>query len=254
MQPYTVDYEQSAGGYATHRQIHCGVLRTLSEGSNLGSGSAVLEAGCGTGNYVRVLAQGLGCSVCGLDPSAAMLAHARTLLGCVAWVLGRAEQIPLAGDLFHLVFSVDVIHHVSDKAAFYGEVVRVLQFGGAVCTVTDSEEIIRRREVLSGYFPETIEIELARYPRVAQLKAWMAEAGLVDIEVVTVEEPYIVTSPRSFRAKAYSALQLISDGAWRSGLERLERDLALGPIRGASRYACVWGRRPGGGVALLSGA
>ena len=183
-----------------------------------------------------------------------MLSRARTLPGCAVWMLGRAEQIPLAGDLFHLVFSVDVIHHVSDRATFYGEAVRVLLPGGAVCTATDSEEIIRRREVLSGYFPETVEIELARYPRIAQLKGWMAEAGLVDMEIVTVEEPYIVTSPYSFRAKAYSALQLISDEAWRSGLERLERDLALGPIRGASRYACVWGRKPGGGSRLLPGA
>ena len=71
---------------------------------------------------------------------------------------------------------------------------RLLRPGGRVCTVTDSEEIIRRREILSGYFPETVEVELARYPRIAHLESWMAAAGLVAIEVVTVEQPYEVTS------------------------------------------------------------
>jgi hypothetical protein len=37
---------------------------------------------------------------------------------------------------------------------------------------TDSEEIIRRREILSGYFPETVEIESARYPRLEQIAIW----------------------------------------------------------------------------------
>ncbi len=98
------------------------------------------------------------------------------LAGCSA---GQSDWVsPLRQ--FDLVFSVDVIHHVSDKAAFYREAARVLQPGGHACTVTDSEEIIRRREVLSGYFPETVEVELARYPRLADLEGWMAEAGLVE--------------------------------------------------------------------------
>ena len=41
------------------------------------------------------------------------------------------------------------------------ETARTLRPGGWVCTVTDSAEIIRRREILSGYFPETVAIELA---------------------------------------------------------------------------------------------
>nr|NIV32683.1 hypothetical protein [Anaerolineae bacterium] len=46
------------------------------------------------------------------------------------------------------------------------------------------------------------------------------------------------------RDRAYSALHLIPVEAWRAGLERLERDLARGPVRGAARYACAWARKP----------
>jgi SAM-dependent methyltransferase len=158
--------------------------------------------------------------------------------------LGRAEQIGFADDTFDLVFSVDVIHHVVDRAAYYSEVARVLRPGGQACTVTDSADTIRRREILSGYFPETAEPELARYPRVAQLNAWMVASGLVDDEVVMVEEPYAVTSAQPYRDKVYSSLYLISEKVWRVGVERLERDVARGPVQGASRYVCVWGRKP----------
>ncbi|MGD9405833.1 MAG: hypothetical protein PVH95_11840, partial [Anaerolineae bacterium] len=121
---------------------------------------------------------------------------------------------------------------------------RVLQPGGWLCTATDSTDMLRRREILSGYFPETVEIELARYPRIAQLNTWMNSAGLVSFRVSAVEEPYQVTSIQPFRDGAYSSLHLIAEEAWQAGLERLERELARGPIQGVARYACVWGRKP----------
>jgi SAM-dependent methyltransferase len=251
------------------------VFRELCERGALSSGSTILEVGCGTGNYARALVARFGCAACGIDPSEGMLARACARSEGIPWLLGRAEQLAFAGGTFDLVFSVDVIHHVADKPAFYREAARVLRPSGRLCTATDSAEIIRRREILSSYFPETVEKELARYPRLAQLEAWMLEADLggpstglragpstglragpstglragpstglrAGLEVVTVEAPYEIASAQPFRDKAYSALHLISEDAWQAGLERLERDLARGPVRGVSRYACVWGQR-----------
>jgi ubiquinone/menaquinone biosynthesis C-methylase UbiE len=162
----------------------------------------------------------------------------------VTWVQGRAEALGFADEALDLVFSVDVIHHVADRATFYQQAARVLRPGGRLCTVTDSADIIRCREILSGYFPETVEIELARYPRIIQLEAWMAAAGLVAFEVMTVETPYQITSSQPVRDRAYSSLHLIPEEAWQAGLARLERDLVRGPVRGAARYACLWVRRP----------
>ena len=210
--------------------------------AGVGPGSRVLEAGCGTGNYITALAVTFGCTACGLDPSIEMLARARSER--VYCLLGRAQELGFADLVFDLIFSVDVIHHVVDKAAFYREAARALRPGGRICTVTDSADMIRRREILSGYFPETVEIEIARYPRVAQLEAWMDAAGLEPIGVAAVEEPYEITCAQPFRDRAYSSLHLIPADAWRAGLERLERDLDRGPVRGAARYACVWARKP----------
>jgi SAM-dependent methyltransferase len=261
-----VNYDRAASEYAIHRQVHSGVFRELRRwfgqpgpgrapygGKDLGPDSTVLEVGCGTGNYIGALAAGQGCKAYGLDPSAGMLARARTRPERVTWLLGRAEALGFLDGTFDLVFSVDVIHHVVDKGAFYREVARVLRPGGRVCTVTDSADIIRRREILSGYFPETVEMELARYPRLAQLETWMAEADLAAFEVVDVEQPYEIASAQPFRAKAYSSLHLISDEAWQAGLARLERDLAKGPIRGMSRYACLWGQKAVQRISRING-
>jgi ubiquinone/menaquinone biosynthesis C-methylase UbiE len=251
------NYDQAAAEYAAHRQVHSSVFRELCRrfglagpgrahqgGGEPRSEATVLEVGCGTGNYIGSLAARQACTAYGVDPSAGMLAQARTRPGRVTWLLARAEALCFLGGIFELIFSVDVIHHVADKGAFYQEAARVLRPGGWMCTVTDSADIIRRREILSGYFPETVEIELARYPRLTQLEAWMAEAGLAAFEVVTVEQPYELASAQPFRAKAYSSLHLISDEAWQAGLARLEHDLAKEPVRGVSRYACLWGQKP----------
>jgi hypothetical protein len=74
----------------------------------------------------------------------------------------------------------------------------------------------------------------------------MVEAGLVGFEVITVESPYEITSAQPFRDRAHSSLHFISEEAWQAGLARLERELARGPVRGVSRYACVWGQRSAG--------
>ncbi|HSJ56474.1 MAG TPA: class I SAM-dependent methyltransferase [Anaerolineae bacterium] len=239
-----VNYDRGAGASAAHRQVHGGVLEQLAGVCRDRPGVRVLEVGCGTGNYAGALAAGEGCAAWGLDPSNGMLRQAMSSHARVAWLVARAEALPLAAHSFDLVFSVDVIHHVRDRAGYFRQVARVLRPGGRVCTVTDSAEIIHKREILSGYFPETVEVELARYPRLAEIETWMVEAGLRNYRVEVVEEPYLVTDAGPYHDRAYSSLHLIPDEAWRAGVARLERDLAGGPVQAVSRYACVWADAP----------
>src|SRR5690606_22984779 len=114
---------------------------------------------------------------------------------------------------------------------------RVLRAGGTICTVTDSERIIRGREPLATYFPETVEIELARYPRMDTLRAELRDAGFVALREDVVEHTYDITDSGPYREKAHSSLLYLDSAAFRRGLARLEADLARGPIRCTSRYA-----------------
>jgi SAM-dependent methyltransferase len=236
-----IDYDQIALEYARHRRVHPEVLRSLVGESGIGGQSTVLEVGCGTGNYILAVEAAVGCSGWGIDPSPEMLAQASARPGSVTFKVGRAEQLPLPAESFALVFSVDVIHHLEGIGAYFGEVHRVLKPGGRVCTVTDSEWIIRHREPLAAYFPETVSADLARYPPLMELRDTMGEAGLGEISEQTVEFPYLLMDAQAYRDRAFSSLHLIGDEAWRRGLQPMERDLRSGPISCVSRYVLLWG-------------
>jgi len=238
-----IDYDTVALEYGRHRRVHPEVLRGFLSTSGVGSASKVLEVGCGTGNYIIAMETHTGCSGWGIDPSAEMLSRARERSGKVDFQPGKAERLDSPPDFFDLVFSVDVIHHMGDYTAYFREAYRVLRLGGKVCTVTDSEWIIRHRQPLAVYFPETVEVDLGRYPRIAELREIMEGVGFGEIVENTVEFPYQLANIQAYRDKAFSSLHLVPQEAFRRGIERMERDLRTGPIPCVSRYLLLWGTK-----------
>jgi SAM-dependent methyltransferase len=236
-----LNYDQIASEYAQHRQIHPEVLRGLCAYVDINNGSRVLEVGCGTGNYILAVERRTEVCCWGIDPSEGMLAEAQARSSGVHFQIGRAEGLNYPADLFDLVFSVDVIHHVGDRLAYFQEAYRVLKVGGAVCTVTDSEWIIHNRQPLAVYFPETIEVELDRYPGIDQLQDLMKQAGFSQAGQELVEFHYQLTEIQAYRDKAFSALHLIPEEAFQRGVERMAGDLRAGPIPCVSRYILLWG-------------
>jgi SAM-dependent methyltransferase len=241
--PPLQDYDGMADEYAAHRRPHQGVLRELVEKGRLGTSSRVLEVGCGTANYLGAVRSATGCACSGIDPSEGMLVKARARGIQASFVQAKAEALPFPDASFDLVNTVDVIHHVGDRAAYYREAHRVLSREGRVCTVTESEDMIRGRQPHAFYFPDAIEAELARYPRIDDLRRMMQGGGFDAIEESTVELTLSITDARSYRDKAYSSLHLISNDAFERGLRRLETDLAKGPIAHVWRYLLLWGNK-----------
>jgi SAM-dependent methyltransferase len=231
-----------AAAYAQHRRVHPEVLRSLL--AVVSPASKVLEVGCGTGNYLSAIRERVDCHCCGTDPSAEMLAQAAAHSGRVQLWRGSAEALDFPAASFDLVFSVDVVHHVRGRLRFFQEAARVLRPGGRVCTVTDSEGVIRNRQPLAVYFPETVAVDLARYPTSAELRTAMSDAGFVQFVEQTVEFAGALSDIGPFRDKAYSCLRLISDDAFRRGIARMEDDMRVGPIAWVPRYCLVWGAKP----------
>ncbi len=245
-----IDYNQMALEYARHRQVHPEVIKGLFSTGQLGNTARVLEVGCGTGNYIITLTVLAGCSGWGVEPSTQMLAKAREQLTRageqseeIKFKIGQAENLDFPPDFFDLVFSVDVIHHVAHHLDYFKTAYRALKAGGKLCTATDSEWIIRHRQPLTHYFPESAEVDLKRYPAIAQLRQLMAQVGFSQISEHTVEFAYQLTDIQMYRAKAYSVLHLISEEAFQKGIEAMERDLSRRPIQGLSHYLLIWGAK-----------
>jgi SAM-dependent methyltransferase len=99
--------------------------------------SRLLDLGCGPAGPLTYIAAETKCQAVGLDVSANAIAAARDR----AASLGLSEKIalqqadlneplPFADAHFHVVVSIDVVLHLRDRAAFFGEVARVLVPGG----------------------------------------------------------------------------------------------------------------------------
>jgi SAM-dependent methyltransferase len=237
-----VDYDALSEQYAEHRTHDEMVVDALRRGGGVAAGRCVLEVGCGTGNYLLALQALTGCAACGVDPSEEMLAVARRRSDAAEFTLAAAEAVPFADQRFDFVYSVDVIHHVADPAVVVAEAFRVLRSGGRLCIATDNEATIKGR-LLARYFPETISVELARYPSGSNLHAAMAAAGFGEIREDVVASTYRVVDSRPYRHKAFSCLHLIPEDAFQAGLERLERELENGAIEAVARKVLVWGAK-----------
>ena len=239
-----LDYDRRAAEYARHRKVHPGVVDELIAGGRLDAETRVLDVGCGTGNYAAVLTERVGCRMSGVEPSAQMRARARNAASWEMLAEGRGETLPFPDASFDLVFSTDVIHHIGDRPAYFREAARVLRSGGRIATATDSHDDIPKRRPLSSHFPETIPVELRRYPGIPRLLDEIAEAGFVDHRLVQVSHDYQLTDLQAYRDKAFSSLHIIDEEAFARGMARLEADLASGPIPCVSLYTVIWATKP----------
>jgi SAM-dependent methyltransferase len=92
-------------------------------------GAAVLELGCGTGEFTARVTVA-GATLVALDLSADLLAKARAkVAGGARFVRGNAEVLPFRDGAFDVVYGCSVLHHLDVRTAL-AEIGRVLRPGG----------------------------------------------------------------------------------------------------------------------------
>jgi SAM-dependent methyltransferase len=121
-------------------------------------------------------------------------------------------------------FAVDVIHHIVNYFVFFKECKRVLKPNGLLIIVTDSEENIRKRSGIK-YFPEKLEVELERYPKIEEINDYAKDSGLYLLRTELAESYTDIDDDMVLKIerKNSSSLRLIPEEAFQRGLNRVRQ-------------------------------
>lgn len=98
----------------------------------LRDGARVLDCGCGTGFYLKVMSSLWDVSLVGLDADAERLRQAEAHRVGAELVCGDAEQLPFPQDSFDAVLMTEVLEHLQDDRRGLVEARRVLKPGGVL--------------------------------------------------------------------------------------------------------------------------
>lgn len=152
---------------------------------------ALLDAGCGTGNYAAVLGPHIG-SLAIVDASDQMLAVATAKLAASASQVavtartGTLQALPFDDDSFDAVVTSQVLHHLEveseagwpEHAKVYAEYARVLRPGGVLVVNTCSHEQVRHGYWAFSLIPLGTEELVLRYAPLGVLEDLARANGL----------------------------------------------------------------------------
>ena len=180
----------------------------------------VVDLGCGTARFTRLLADVLHASVVGVEPSLRMLAEREIRDGRIArFVAGTAEALPLADGSVDLIFASMVYHHLRPEAAL-PETRRVLRVGGHLMVRNPTRESVGEF-TYQTFFPEALAIDVERMPFRRALIDAGETAGFALRGHELVRQRFADDHADYYRKislRGLSSLLLISDDAFARGL------------------------------------
>jgi ubiquinone/menaquinone biosynthesis C-methylase UbiE len=130
------------GGGEMYAERRRAVLRAVQR--ELERATAVLDLGCGNGQYTADLAQMGFARLLGCDLSAEMLARARERCAGVAFVQADAAYPPFRGSSFDLILCSHVLQFLGDIPEGVKSIASMLKPGGALIA-TGSDSGLRRQ-------------------------------------------------------------------------------------------------------------
>ncbi|MGE3077061.1 MAG: class I SAM-dependent methyltransferase [Dehalococcoidia bacterium] len=195
----------------------------------------VLDVGSGAGQFSTLFPRWFAVEVVGVEPSDGMRAQAEATRDDprVQYLAGDAQHLPLPDGSCGAAWISTVIHHIPDLRSAAFEIRRVL---ASKAPVLIRSVFPRRTSGISlfKYFPEAAGV-VDSFPGVEQVREDFGAAGFEFVSLQSVSQvsaPSLAEVRRRVALRADTTLRLISDEAFESGLERLDRALKNVPIDG----------------------
>jgi ubiquinone/menaquinone biosynthesis C-methylase UbiE len=219
-------------------------LDRFGEWLELGSGSRLLDVGCGSGGPVLHLAETTGAAVVGVDvldegiAAATAQAQTRALVERAAFVRADAgERLPFEDQSFDAILSVDAMCHLPDRLGVLEEWRRVIRPGGRILF---TDPTIVTGPVTGTEIADRSAIGVYVFSIASLNEDLLAEAGFDLLRREDLTEATATMARRWADARERFSEELISDegAATFDGVQRfLEACHVLARERRLSRYA-----------------
>ena len=164
----------------------------LIEHAGVGSGTRVLDVGCGSGEFLALLADH-GADVTGVDPAPGMIAIARRSLPNADIREGDFSALPWPDGTFDVVTAVNSLQFPDDMVAALREATRVLRPGGRIGIANWAEAGLNDLDTIENAVALAAGEEPRRggdYRRAGGLQSLFARAGLEVTAAGLVETPW----------------------------------------------------------------
>ncbi len=144
----------------------------------------ILDIGCGTGKYAQELEKH-GFSTVGIDKSVSQINEAKKIIKAL---IADATNLPFDANQFDACLMIMMIHHMnsSERRQAFSEASRVLNDNGLLIIKTASHEDLKKR-ITSKFFPDTVAIDLVRYPEIDALQYELSEYFYSKVQNIAVE-------------------------------------------------------------------
>lgn len=163
----------------------------------------VVDMGCGTGHFTRLLARRYPQAACaGLDLAPGMVAYAAAGAPHITWLCGDAEAVPLGDGSVDLVFSNFTYQWCRNLETLMAEQYRVLAPGGALVFTTVGPRTLW--ELREAWRQVDSHVHVNRFAEAETVRAALRDAGFAvttwDVETRVVHYPQLADLTRELKA------------------------------------------------------